>query len=264
MSIMGAKVQCSPAEVASSAATRAARSCALRRPGRSQRQWHREDRAVAMRPRPWQTTTEYRGAILRRLPSAAWPAARRPPRADRSPPGRRARDPVRRRRQLRIQRLAAAAGALHELADLLVQRHLLEQRFGTGEILRDRHGLRRTERRRQGRPLDTWRLGLDKRNTPSMRWLESTRSRRAVPLESRQSNLARMRHIRMCLAGACAVLGGWASPRRRSRSRPRARRFRAPICRGSRRRASPRKPRPWSSSRSTAARSAGRPTRTSR
>jgi hypothetical protein len=38
--------------------------------------------------------------------------------------------------QPRIERLAAAARTLHELADLLVQRHLLEQRVGTGEILR--------------------------------------------------------------------------------------------------------------------------------
>ncbi len=38
--------------------------------------------------------------------------------------------------QPRIQRFAAAAGTLHELADLLVKRHLLEQRVGTGEILR--------------------------------------------------------------------------------------------------------------------------------
>ena len=38
--------------------------------------------------------------------------------------------------QPRIERLAAATGALHELAEFLVQRHLLEQRFGTGEILR--------------------------------------------------------------------------------------------------------------------------------
>jgi hypothetical protein len=40
--------------------------------------------------------------------------------------------------QPRIERFATAAGALHELADLLVQRHLLEQRFGTGEVLRNR------------------------------------------------------------------------------------------------------------------------------
>jgi hypothetical protein len=39
--------------------------------------------------------------------------------------------------ELRIQRFAAAAGTLHELADLLVQRHLLEQCFRTGEGLRN-------------------------------------------------------------------------------------------------------------------------------
>ena len=38
----------------------------------------------------------------------------------------------------RVQRLAAATGALHELAELLVQRHLPEQRFGPGGGLRAR------------------------------------------------------------------------------------------------------------------------------
>src|SRR5678815_2249039 len=42
----------------------------------------------------------------------------------------------------------------------------------------------------------TWRLGLNKRNTPSMQWLESTRSRG-------RSNLARMRLIRNFFAVAC-------------------------------------------------------------
>ena len=63
------------------------------------------------------------------------------------------------------------------------------------------------------------------------------------------------------LVGACAAWCAWARSLAAEPGRDRgAHPFRAPICRGSRRRTSPRMPRPSSSSRWTAARSAGRPT----
>ena len=97
----------------------------------------------------------------------------------------------------RIQRLAAAAGALHELADLFVQRHLLEQRFGTGGGLRV--GMTCAGQNGDDKAGHCGRgdSGSTREILPSMRWLESTRSRG-------QSNLARNEtYTKRSLAGAC-------------------------------------------------------------
>ena len=148
----------------------------------------------------------------------------------------------------RVQRFAAAAGALHELADLLVQRHLLEQCLGTGEVLRN--GVIRA-----GQKGDDKAGHCERGDSGSTREIPPRCGGWNLPEAAVGVTLHACDIIRMIVAGACAVwvvghalaaepVAPAAAPRpdglsgaARGGAHPRA------------------KPRPWSSSRSTVARS---------
>ena len=186
-------------------------------------------------PRPWRTTAECRGAIPRPRPSAAWPAARRPPRADRSPTA-----PARTR--------SSSASSSREFSALLrpPARCTSWPIFSSSVIfLSSASGRRRL-------CATAW-PAQDKKATSKaghggvasearqeqispVRCPESTRSDRAVSLDTRRiavilaqampeesATLARMRPMTILLAAACAAWrrpGLAAEPASRRRARP--------------------------------------------